>query len=463
MINLKNIQFLFFSICIVSFWIMYFVYSFFNRLATDDYSMIALANDKGVLGGTIWFYYNWTGGFFGILFQIFTLYLTQPFQSLMFYNLFLLTILSYSKYLLLKELIYHYKFNVEKLDVLIISQIFIQLLFFSGLSISENWFWVVGSTAYIYPFIFLFLSLGLYFRYLNSNIKIYYFISLILIIIFCSYPVNYILIFLFFITLIYLYTFLKTRKFNFELSAYIFTSIIGFCINLFAPGNYIRKAKAAEIIEKKYSLSEQIFELQTPFNLILKFFSFYNALLIIAFGFPLMFLILSKSGKFYTFFKSNYFKIVIVFLFSFLASIAINFFVNYIALGWGIGSYRSMMPLSVFFILMMLSIIGILIIKLDNTKMLHIISIALLFVCIYRSSSMILKEYHIIKYYAQKHDYRTNLILEKRDTFKGEILMLEKLPPSGILLTAEISKDTASYINHDMRNYFKLPFAIAIE
>ena len=46
MINLKNIQFLFFSICIVSFWIMYFVYSFFNRLATDDYSMIALANDK---------------------------------------------------------------------------------------------------------------------------------------------------------------------------------------------------------------------------------------------------------------------------------------------------------------------------------------------------------------------------------------------------------------------------------
>ena len=76
---------------------------------------------------------------------------------------------------------------------------------------------------------------------------------------------------------------------------------------------------------------------------------------------------------------------------------------------------------------------------------------------------MILKEYHIIKYYAQKHDYRTNLILEKRDTFKGEILILEKLPPSGILLTAEISKDTASYINHDMRNYFKLPFAIAIE
>src|SRR3954464_1219302 len=89
---------------VIAFWIFYGTLSFYNRIATDDYSMIALANHHGVLGGTIWFYFNWTGGIFCTLFQTISVVLVSGHRSLLLYNLFLLGFLSASLFLLTRQL-----------------------------------------------------------------------------------------------------------------------------------------------------------------------------------------------------------------------------------------------------------------------------------------------------------------------------------------------------------------------
>lgn len=451
------------STAVFSFWIMYGVISYYNRFASDDFSMISLANHKGVLGGTIWFYFHWTGGFFGTLFQTLTLYLIQWHKSLLFYNLFLLLLISSALYFALSEIFTYNKIQISRWVVLLVSQLLIHLLFFSGFSISENWFWVVGSTAYIYPICIVLISIGCYFKYLNTGRFTFMFSSLITLLFFGSYPVNYVSLYLFICSVWILLKYYQSKKIHTSSIFYLTFLLIGFAINVVAPGNYVRKSAVTANLEHHYTFWEQMIGMKMPIYVLQKIITPYNLILVICFGLPIISLMFFRNENWLKLEKKTAIKIFAICFGIMTIAILSNLAINYIALGWGLGSYRSMMPISIFFILTSLAVISVLALYTNSLNFIKTTSCLALILCIYRSTSILIKQHETVKHYASKHDERISIILEAKKSFTGNILYLDSLPSSGILLSAEIGKDTSNYVNVDMKSCFDLPFTIAVK
>ena len=93
----------------------------------------------------------------------------------------------------------------------------------------------------------------------------------------------------------------------------------------------------------------------------------------------------------------------------------------------------------------------------------HFVFYLPLVLVIYFNVKTLINQYPVVVKYAQAHDARTNIILNSKQNFTGNLLLLDSLPPSGILFSAEMSKDSAFYINKDMKSRFDLPFALAVK
>ena len=71
-----------------------------------------------------------------------------------------------------------------------------------------------------------------------------------------------------------------------------------------------------------------------------------------------------------------------------------------------------------------------------------------------------LNQYSVLKKYSQAYDMRM-AVLEKLSQKKivGTVY-LQKLPPSGLLRTAEINSDPNYFTNQQLKNYFELKFDV---
>lgn len=448
---------------VIAFWVLYAMLSYFNRPASDDFSLIFLATHRGIISGTIWFYMHWTGSFVTTFIQAVTLYILQNSTSLLAYNIFLLSFLSYCLFFVLKQILENSRSKISNFELFLFSQLVIQAWFFTGFSTSEDWFWVVGSTGYLITLCLVFLSIGYYYKVCGKSNKY----DMPLFIVFSFMSGNVVILYplvlggVLFLWLFY-ERFIRNR-FNIYTVLYLILLATGFLLNLLAPGN-ARRTKVVQTIVPHHALIG--LKVVSGFFTIIKNLIVLKLLPVFIFAVPLALLITCDENFFTSSDVSNNNKPLHALLctsFALLTAVAVNAVIFYIVWADPASSLRSWMHISLLFIFTIVFILVFIAQKTGSVKIAPIAGCIFLSVVIYKDCKTFLKQYPVVKAYSIAEDKRIKTILDAKNTFSAPVLYLDSLPPSGMLLSAEIGRDTANYINSDMRQRFDLPFAIAVK
>jgi hypothetical protein len=458
----KLLYILYFTV-IISFYSMYIWITLYYKLAADDYSIISLIKQNGVLGTAFFTYFNWTGTIFLAAFVCTVLYIFQSGQLLFIYFIITVVILFFTIYFCLKYFFQLYQLEISKSKIFVISNFIIFFLFFTSFDLTQNWFWLDGSLAYIYPLIFLFTNISFYLKHLNSKKNNDLYISLFFGIIFGNSTLNYVVLFFIIIIVFSLLNFnfnfkniFKTLFQNSRLILFFTSIFFGFLINIISPGNFVRKS-----VELKSNHMENInFFLELIKSQVWTFkYIFFQFKYIIVIIFPLVYLLKNNLVK------TSEKKINGLLLNCFIVFICLsilNSIIMFLSLKTTIHS-RTMLMLSIVeFLLFFLMILRIYIflIKYFSSSIFYFTSISFVIILIYINIKTIIIQLPIIKTYSNAVEERLNKINSNIDS---NPLELERLPNSGVLFTSEISNDTNNYINYDMKKALELKFTIKLK
>ncbi len=448
-------------IAIVTFWVFFLTVSYFDRFAKDDYSMIGLFDQYGPLNTAIHFYKTWSGAFWGILIQTSVLGAVKNCTSLIFYNLFLLLFVSSSVYYLAFQVNKKFTLQLSPLDVFIVTQFLLMAFFYGTFAYADNWFWVVGSTAYIFPICWFMLSLGLLLQYYSSRKQWQLILCLFLSFILGNYPINYIVPIVMFLGAMVVYDFAINKKIDKVLVFYLVAITTSLFINIIAPGNYVRKQKFAAMYVTSHKDIEPSFIHQlifAPFTVVKKLLLDKEVCVLI---FCLSLLpILSKlknSAKE----KTTYLKASVALLIVLIGLIVVNCAITGIAIKKWL-HYRTMLVVIIVLISVNISV-ALLFYSQFRTYIRREIFLIFIVAAVYLNLKTLKVQYPIVSQYAAAHDLRMAQIMAAKNDFKGVTLELDSLPSSGLLYSAEIDKDTSKFPNGDMRDALHLPFCIAVK
>jgi hypothetical protein len=275
-----------------------------------------------------------------------------------------------------------------------------------------------------------------------------------------SWPINYTFVFAAAFFAIVCYQYYKSKVFSWASALYMLFIVAGTGIYVLAPGNYKRLAYQKILMAKQhhYSFAYQLSYI--PLH-IFQSLVFTKLIFVLAFAIPIAYMLfeLLESGN--TKLNRNIMlKALAVFFALFIFALLSNTAILYKAYGWGMSS-RTMLHLNIFFILVF--ICSVLLIFSQVIKRKSFIFYLPLCICIYLNIKTLINQYPVVAKYAKAHDDRTQVIKQASLNYKGELLLLEPLPPSGIFMSAEMDRDTLNYVNVDMKSRFDLPFALAVK
>ncbi len=178
MLNRTNKLWIFNSVLFISnilFFVLYLSLCLHNRLALDDFHFLANINLHGVLQGTFVEYQQWSSRWFSVLVNHTILSFVQKVpQSLGLFALFNLLFTAGSVAILIRVLLFHLHSKLSfawHLNHFHQSWLFLQsvlfvtsLIFLSTLRIGETWFWLCSTTTYLWSSLFFILGLtGLFY------------------------------------------------------------------------------------------------------------------------------------------------------------------------------------------------------------------------------------------------------------------------------------------------------------
>jgi hypothetical protein len=446
----KKIYYSALGVSILLFLLMYLLIASYYHLAADDYSVIGLVNENGIIGTSNIIYFTWSGNYIIVLIASSIFYFLQYDNFTFFYFLVLILLLFHSSTFLIKQLCIFYTLSINKYEIFSISSIFLIALFYSGIDITQNWFWIDGSIVYIVPIISLFYFLAFFIRLNFRNSIFDYFILFLTGFTFGNSTPNYVFIFMI--------TFAVFTKMNLKIIfrkkiiIIILPILLGLMFDIVSPGNYHRKE--LEELANSHSLKPLFFdELYNSQIWTIKHF-FEKVLYIIPFSLFLSYLIKDKL------LNVNVKKIFFNLLLSFILSSIVNSILMIYAVGWGIHE-RTMMLLQILYLFMVCSIIFLIVEKINKNALFYL-SFTSLLLFIYLSFRTLQIQLPIVKEYSISCEKRLNKINElKKLSNTRKHLFLQELSNSGILFTSEIDIDTNYYINVDMKKALKLNFSIS--
>lgn len=448
-------------IAIVTFWGFFLGVSYFDRFAKDDYSMIGLFDQYGPLNTAIHFYKTWSGAFGEILIQTATLGAVENCTSLVYYNLFLLLFVSCSLYYLAVVINKKFSFQFSHLDIFIVTQFLLMALFYGTFAYADNWFWVVGSTAYIFPICLFMLSLGLLLQYYDSRKQWQLTLCLMLSFLLGNYPINYIVPIVMFLGAIVVYDFIINKKIDRVLIFYLVAITSSLFINIIAPGNYVRKQKFAVMYLANHKEIEPSFIHQIIFApaTVAKKLLFDKEVYVLIFCLPLLPLLskINNNAKV----KTTYLKVSVILLIALLGLIVVTCGITGIAIKKWL-HYRTMLAITIVFIGLNISL-ALLFYSHFRKYIRNEIFFPFIMAAVYLNLKTFKLQYPIVSQYAAAHDLRMAQMMAAKNDFKGAVLELDSLPYSGLLYSAEIDKDTSKFPNADMRDALHLPFSIAVK
>ncbi len=436
---------------------------YFNRLATDDYFFIWDVRNHGIITGVSSQYMKWCGRFAATFFMdIFY----KAFDVNYFYysfSPFVSAILLFSGiYFLLSNLFSCIAITLTKQQKVVSSASFTALLFFLSIDIGESWFWFCAQSSYMWSIVAFIW--GCVFLSNRRNAVLSTIAAL-----FCFFYIGgssevYSVIFGIFFTAFIFRNYRKSENFN----AFIFSNkkllivftafAISFIIFLIAPGNYLRDGLFPEhkfwysfFITTKSFVKFGIFYL--PFKLPFIFI------------FATPFLLLGKtheSIKIKTFcisFKSFFYKISVAF---FTILFILFLIVAYVMVEtgppriWFLVSFLLSIYCCILFFYAgykgIFNIVQIEVIK--NISVVLGIGLMLFF---------IINQYSIASIYSKANDARITYITNLNKIIeKDTLIILEPLPPAGMLYSTEISNDTAHFTNRELRLGYDLKFHVSL-
>ena len=425
----------------VFFIIMYIVLSVNNRIAHDDFYSIDIVNRLGIIDAVIYQYNNWCTRYISVFVSFFVTSLLTYRYTLLIYNLLILILFITSIYF---SLYYHRKLlnksvQNNKFQILNYSTFIVSAIFYSSFNIGETWFWLSSNSTYLLSVIMSFFVFA--FIWNNSKKRINQFI-----VIFASIFIggsngafSIILLLLLFVLFLY-YRYKKQNKIisNKLLTSFI-SLLISFIILYLGNGNNIR-----ETFFNQISIFES-FILNIKMTAIILFLRIPNILVyIIFFTISTYCLFANKKSVsrrifFIKFSVSTFVLLILIYIFQLsityktqdVAAIRTLFPISIILLVYGLYSIYNLKQTDLFRF------------KLSTS----LIKLAIVFI-IFLNIWNLVTQYEITKIYAYKYDKRIRIInqLSNKDT-----VILEPLPNSGFLYSAEISINYEHYNNQHLK------------
>ena len=461
-LNNRN-YFILLTACSILFLFLFFILSYYNRLAADDLYYLGGYSEIGIWGCMRDLYFGYSGRWSAYLLTGWIVSMNEVKWSHLVFNFFTFFTLITVVYLLIRK-IFSEKINIilsPKIAVLF-SVILTGNMFFASYSIGETWFWLVQVCTYLWSII---MSLVLLYVLIDNKMNpIRIFLLIISALFIGGASGSYALVNIFFLTA-YLFfsnvrvtnysslSFQKSRNINNKIIIALFFLLVAFTITMIAPGNEVRygllpKGSFIHLLWVQIKSFIKIIFIKTPFKLPY----------LILFSFPWFILgnILTGNKKkkklmslLYSY--THYFLIALVLIFIFL--LPTSFIMG------ELGPDRSLSLISFFVVFCFATAFFDAGTKIKiSKKIFQSLQYISMFCTIGILIFHLVNQYSITKKYANAIDSRIGLLKTLSKKEQKNIIELEPLPSSGMLYSAEISVDTSHFTNYFLEHSLRLRF-----
>jgi hypothetical protein len=447
-------KFFLFAFLGIAFLLLYIFLSSNNRYAADDYYYLKNVRDSGVWNGMIISYTTWVTRWTALLFLNVIFLFNDLFHSLLPYQIFTLTALWTVLIVFMKVIdqrFFHFGFST--VVHFIYTLILIASFFFFSFSVAETWFWITSTSMYLWSIIFFLAGVALILS-LKKKMLVSMCCAACFIFIGGASESMAISIGVFlFVTIIYhVYKRNNPRAFlssseNILLIIAFISLAVSLLITYAGPGRMIRQSALpdttvlnAVFITIKSVVKLLLFYLPVKIHWIIFFIVpwiylgsihssdetiFLEKIFLRVVQFVLVFLVVSFICLFpvsWLLGESGPFRAWI------LVTLALSFFCA--ASGFYIGRYTQW-----------------------NKKYLSRIVYVTMVAAILFLVIIILDQQKAASAYSEAVDGRMKIL---KVTRQKETIVLESLPPSGMLYSAEISDDSSHFTNKHLQNYLQL-------
>jgi len=454
------------SISGIIFFVFYMIYSCFNRFAADDYYYIYNINKIGVWGNMLNDYFSWSGRWtvnllWSLLYLNFNINWVLPLATTLLFTIFYISIV-----LVLKKIVIRFfpDHSLLKYPPQLLAIIFVQFVFFVSSGKGEIWFWPASFFTYL-------LSVSCFltgYSLLFSGKKLSFIFSAIIIMCFVyaggaseSYTLNYFIIIVVSAMLIIkspkIFS-LASREIIFKRLIFFTTfMLISFIISVISPGDSTRMKALPEPTVFKGLL----FSMKTLYHLVfLKFLPniHYFILFIISWFFVGTSLNRSEKGKtFYSFTKKFFVSLTILVIITAIMIFPSCYTLSDIVPDRGLS--QVIISWTAFFSAWAFKSGHHITISKNIASTLFRLSIVIM---ILNSAIVGFVQIPVMASYTKAFDKRTSLLKELQKKGNTKTITLNKLPPSGFLYSAEISKDSSYFVNVHLQKGLLLDFNIKL-
>ncbi|MDP4266100.1 MAG: DUF6056 family protein [Bacteroidota bacterium] len=434
---------------------LYCILSYYNSFAADDFFYINDVHHAGIIGTMFKYYREWGGRWITCLHANIIYYFSAYKYTIFIYGFITIILFTLSINILLRNVLLKLNINLNKLKLFAFSSLILSFLFFTSFNIPEIWFWNGATASYLYSVIFMTLGFGLI---LNGK-KSFILKTLIFICFFITGGESETYAIVIFLILIFALVLSYRNKLILSLRKDIYIALTGFIISFIitclAPGNQNRMLFLPHPDILKASLITFKFLANILLHNIIQDSGWYL----------LFFLIFIRIGYEYR----DKFKIINNALHFKLSSalLIIMVFISIFSTVYLLSDYppgRCTFQITYFIAIYVLfwSIrIGAKI-KL-NDRFLSFIINGLLLILIVLFLLIIYSQVGIVKKYAKAVDNRKELLEQLRAEKNSKTIDLKSLPASGYLFSSEISTDTNSYLNKNLKHVMNLGFNVKRE
>lgn len=431
--------------------VMFVILAVNNRIAHDDYYSIYIVNKFGIIDSVIFQYNNWCPRYFSVFISFVVACLSHHKFVLMFYNISLLLLICVSVYFLVRNGIGFIEnpVKVKRCRLLNISIFIVSAIFYSSIKIGETWFWLASSSTYLLSIIVLLLAVAFI---INGKTNTTSYIIVIFSSLFIGGSNGSLSLFILLFQLIIIGLLLKNKYGNATKKSYnkdyllnkigisFISCLLAFIVLYLGPGNKVREScfdsiGIFESVLLNFKTTGMIIFLRLP----------HIAIYLVIFSIPVYWIGMQKKEviSMRVFLKKLVLSTLFLGISIFLFQLPITYKTQDIA------ADRALFPLSIILLLYSFYLSY----NLARTKMLlegvvfRIILTSLLIITSLNIKNLIVQN-KITKAYSVAYDNRINIL--KESTFR-ETIVLEPLPNSGFLYSAEISSDTKHFNNQHLK------------
>jgi hypothetical protein len=447
------------------FLILFFIVSYYNRLAADDFYYLGGYAEKGVWSCMRDLYFGYSGRWTAYLLTGFVVSLNQFKYSLFIFNCITISALIFCIRALFKNIFN--KITNKKLSNGIATLYAIILtcsLFFSCYSIAETWFWLVQVCTYLWSIIMSIILINII---LHEKTRTVHYFTLAFAAIFIggaseSYAlVNIFLLVTFWIMLNFnikyfsWMSFFKNSQANRKIIIALIFLIASFMITMMAPGNEIRYSALPKVsfdqtlwIQIKSFI--KIIFIKTP----VKFpylFLFSCPWLILGIYFSSSVIKKNIVPAFLSMKKYIFFLLTLVFIFLIPTSFIMS----------ELGPHRALSQISFLISIFFAAAFFYFGYSVElNSKMIKFLKTGTVIISIGLLVFHILYQSQTEKKYAIAYDERMRLLSNLKTIKRTNEMALEPLPYPGMIYSAEISEDTSYFTNNFLEYALHLNFNV---